>query len=57
MPDNRVFLAKAKLILARVFFTFDMEPSQLAEKDWMDQAAFLVFEPSPLVAHIKERAI
>ncbi|KAK7998354.1 hypothetical protein PG989_006394 [Apiospora arundinis] len=43
----KVFLAKAKLILARVFFTFDMEPSQLPEKDWMDQAAFLVFEPSP----------
>ncbi|KAK0716600.1 benzoate 4-monooxygenase cytochrome P450 [Apiosordaria backusii] len=44
---SKVFLAQARVFLARLVWTFDLE-MQGGQEDWLDQKAFLVFEPKPL---------
>lgn len=44
---SRVFLAQARLLLAKVIWNFDLTMIGKQE-DWLDQKAYLVFEPKPL---------
>lgn len=55
MP-HRVFLAEARILLARTLWNFELslEPGARVQ-DWMDQKAFLVFEPKPLRVRLVEK--
>ncbi|GAW20844.1 hypothetical protein ANO14919_103560 [Xylariales sp. No.14919] len=52
---GKVSLSEAKLILARVLFSFDLDISSQTDKDWLDQKAYLVFEPQPVYVRLRER--
>ncbi|TGJ81028.1 hypothetical protein E0Z10_g7742 [Xylaria hypoxylon] len=54
---GKVFLSEAKLILARVIFAFDLDLSAQTNENWMDQKAYLVFEPQAIYVHLRERGI
>ena len=47
---GKVFLGEAKMILARTFWRFDLEECA-GQEDWMNQRAYLVFEPKDLFVH------
>lgn len=51
-----MFLAEARLILAKMVFNFDIELVDPDDADWMDQKAYLVFEPKALMVKLKERS-
>lgn len=53
----RVFQAEAALILAKTIYAFDLELSDKTDKDWMNQSAYLVFEPKPIYVNLTERSI
>ncbi|RDL40046.1 Uncharacterized protein BP5553_00025 [Venustampulla echinocandica] len=44
----KVFLAEARVVLARLIWTFDMLLAEPEALTWLDQKAWLVFEPKPL---------
>ncbi|KAM7212103.1 putative sterigmatocystin biosynthesis P450 monooxygenase stcF [Rhypophila decipiens] len=44
---SKVFLAQARVFLARLAWGFDVALEE-GQEDWLDQKAFLVFEPKPL---------
>ena len=52
---DRVFLAEARAILAKMVFNFDMQLADPENWDWLDQKAYLVFEPKALGVLLKER--
>ncbi|KAH6646157.1 cytochrome P450 [Truncatella angustata] len=54
---GKVFLAEAKVILAKTIFAFDLSLSNHVANDWMDQKAFLVFEPSELLVQVREKQV
>lgn len=53
---NRVFLAEARILLARTLWNFELslEPGNRVQ-DWLDQKAYLVFEPKPLRVKLAEK--
>lgn len=55
--DNRVFLAEARLILSKMIWNFEFEMADPIDWDWMDQKAFLVFEPKALIVKLKEKVL
>lgn len=52
----RVFLAQARIFLAKVVWHFDLELVE-NQGDWLNQRAWLVFEPKPLFVRLKERSV
>ena len=52
---GRVFLGEARVIVAKMLWNFEMHLVENGTKDWLDQKAYLVFEPTPLVVSLKER--
>ena len=48
----RVFLAQARVFLAKVVWNFDLVMLGNQE-DWLDQKAYLVFEPKPLLVKLR----
>lgn len=54
--DYRVFLAEARIILSRMMWNFDFELGDPDNWDWLDQKAYLVFEPKALMVKMKEKS-
>ena len=52
---DRVFLAEARLILAKMVYNFEMQLKDEGNWDWLDQKAYLVFEPKALMIELTER--
>lgn len=55
--NSRVFLAEARMILSKMVWNFELEMADPNDWDWMDQKAFLVFEPKALMVKLKEKAL
>lgn len=53
----RVFLAEAKVLLARTFWNFELQLDPKTPEDWMDQKAYLVFEPKTFHVQLTEKSI
>ncbi|EOA85420.1 uncharacterized protein SETTUDRAFT_91397 [Exserohilum turcica Et28A] len=55
---GKVFLAEARILLARTLWNFELalEPSTRVD-DWLDQKAYLVFEPKPLCVKLLEKTL
>lgn len=47
-----MFLAQARVFLAKVVWNFDLVMLGNQE-DWLDQKAYLVFEPKPLLVKLR----
>ncbi|KAF2792079.1 cytochrome P450 monooxygenase-like protein [Melanomma pulvis-pyrius CBS 109.77] len=45
---SRLYLAEARITLAKLFWNFDISLPGQQQKDWLDQRAFLVWEPKSL---------
>ena len=54
--NNRVFLAEARVILSKMVWNFDFEMADPNDWNWLDQKAYLVFEPKALMVKLKEKA-
>ena len=57
LTSYRIFLAEARLILAKMVWNFDMEMVKKDDWDWMDQKAYLVFEPKSLKVKLMEKSM
>ena len=57
MYYNRVFLAEARMILAKMMWNFEIEMVDPDDWTWMDQKAYLVFEPKALMVKLKEKTL
>lgn len=55
--DARVFLAEARLILAKMVWNFDLELVDPNDSTWLNQKAYLVFEPKSLMVKLKEKTL
>ncbi|KAL1613678.1 hypothetical protein SLS54_010375 [Diplodia seriata] len=53
---GKVFLAEARVLLARTFWSFELALAPDTPCDWMDQKAYLVFEPKPVRVRLSEKA-
>ncbi|KAL9004770.1 MAG: hypothetical protein Q9188_002427 [Gyalolechia gomerana] len=53
--SSRVFLAEAHLIISKMVYNFDMALADPNDVDWMDQKAYLFFEPKKLMVKLVER--
>ncbi|KAK0647380.1 Averantin hydroxylase [Lasiodiplodia hormozganensis] len=53
---GKVFLAEARVLLARTIWNFQLDLAPDCPTDWMDQKAYLVFEPKPLRVRLAEKA-
>ena len=51
---RRVYLAEARLILAKMICNFEMELVDKDDWNWLDQKAYLVFELKVLFVRLKE---
>ncbi|CAE7205730.1 hypothetical protein CFE70_008713 [Pyrenophora teres f. teres 0-1] len=54
---GKVFLAEARILLARTLWNFDLSLAPGTRDNWMDQKAYLVFEPKPLCVSLVEKAL
>ena len=52
-----MFLAEARVALARLVWNFELELANQNDWDWPDQRAYLVFEPKPLNVKIRDRFV
>ncbi|KAI4161886.1 MAG: hypothetical protein LQ342_004452 [Letrouitia transgressa] len=52
---GKVFLAEARVILSKMVWNFDLDLAERADWGWMDQRAYLVFEPKALMVKLKEK--
>lgn len=57
LTRNRVFLAEARILLARTLWNFELSIAPGMVDDWLDQKAYLVFEPKPLRVSLVEKAL
>lgn len=48
-------MALCKLVLAKTIFAFDLSLPSTVPEGWMDQRAFLVFEPKDLFIKLVEK--
>ena len=55
MYDGRVFLAEARMILAKIVWNFELEIAHPDDWNWMDQKVYLVFEPKALMVKLYEK--
>jgi len=46
-------MAQARVILAKVLWNFEVEMVG-AQEDWLEQKAYLVFEPKPLPVRLEK---
>jgi len=53
---GRIFMAQARVILAKVVWNFDLAMVG-KQGDWLEQRAYLVFEPKPLPVTLKQRTV
>ena len=51
----RVFLAEARMILAKTIWNFELEMANPDDWNWLDQKAYLVFEPKELIIKLSEK--
>ena len=54
---DRVFLAEARLILAKMVWNFDLELVNPNDSTWLNQKAYLVFEPKALMVKLNEKTL
>lgn len=54
--DGRVFLAEARMILSKMIWNFELEMADPDDWNWLDQKAYLVFEPKALMVKLREKA-
>lgn len=52
---SKLFLAEARVILGRLVWTFDMQLAEPEPRTWLDQKAWLVYEPKPLSVKLEMR--
>jgi hypothetical protein len=45
------------LILSKLVWNFELEMADPDDWSWMDQKAYLVFEPKALMVKLKEKAL
>lgn len=45
------------MILSKMVWNFDLELVDPNDSNWMDQKAYLVFEPKALMVKLKEKAL
>ena len=57
ISHDRVFLAEARLILAKMVWNFDLELVNPNDSTWLNQKAYLVFEPKSLMVKLKEKTL
>lgn len=50
-------LAEMKLILAKLFWHFDIELSEKSQDDWTDQRSYLANEKKPLYVKLSVRSL
>lgn len=55
IADNDYSMAnhEMRLILAKVLWSFDLEPSRQQQGDWLDQNVYLTWEKTPLMVKVK----
>ena len=46
--ERRIFMNQARVILAKLSYSLDWELEDRSDWHWLDQRAYLVFEPKPL---------
>ena len=51
-----LFLAEAKLILAKLFWNFEQRLENPEDTEWLKQKSYLVFEPTPLYLRLKDKS-
>ncbi|KAF1923402.1 benzoate 4-monooxygenase cytochrome P450 [Didymella exigua CBS 183.55] len=54
---GKVFLAEARILLARTLWNFELRLGHDTPVDWLDQKAYLVFEPKPLRISLVEKSL
>ncbi|KAL8726429.1 MAG: hypothetical protein Q9166_006707 [cf. Caloplaca sp. 2 TL-2023] len=54
---SKVFFAQARVILAKLIWNFELAMADPDELDWLDQKAYLVFEPKPLHLKLTDRKL
>lgn len=54
---DRVFLAEARLILAKMVWNFNLELVNPNDSTWLQQKAYLVFEPKALMVKLNEKTL
>ena len=54
-PAHRIFLAEARVCLARIVYAFDIQLAMPDEWDWPDQKAYLTHEPKSVWVKLVER--
>lgn len=47
-------MAEARLILAKTFWTLNLNLPKDADPGWIDQEAYLVFAPKPLFVEVSQ---
>ena len=45
------------MILSKMVWNFDLEMADPSDGNWMDQKAYLVFEPKALMVKLKAKAL
>ena len=52
---SRLYLAEARVLLARLLWTFDLQLEESNPDSWLDQKAWLVYEPKALNVRLSSR--
>ena len=55
--DDRVFLAEARLMRAKMVWNFDLGLVDPDDSTWLDQKDYLAFEPKSLMVKLKEKTL
>ena len=55
LPNHRLFLAEARLILCKVLWKFDMQLDDQMDWEWPKQRAWLAYELNPLMVKLQDR--
>ena len=53
----RTFLAESRLVLARIIWAFDLSLVNKDDKDWLDNRAYLAYEPKALMINLREKSL
>ena len=54
---HRTFLAKSRLILARIVWAFELSLDDREDKNWLDNRAYLAYEPKALMVNLREKSL
>lgn len=54
---GKLFFAQARVLLAKVVWNFDLQMADTSESNWLDQKAYLVFEPKPLRVKLMDQRL